>query len=543
MATTRSACGDCAAGERGVPAVSGRGGPSSAQASLSSDPVVTSLPPGTRFTTDVPARLDALRWSRWHLRVVLALGATWMLDGLEVTLVGAIAPVLGEPQTLHLDGAQIGGAATAYLAGAIVGALAFGRASDRFGRKRLFLVTLGLYTTATLLTALSWNFASLAFFRALTGAGIGGEYSAVNSAVDELLPAHVRGRTDLAVNGTYWLGTALGAALTLPLLDARVLPPTLGWRCAFLLGGVLGAAVLLLRNHLPESPRWLLLHGRVDEAEAVVAQIERAVSDSRPGGPKGDGERAAATSHAARGTGGNMGADAARDEVPQTTTYEAKGTVTFAAIAHTLLRRHPRRTALGLSLMIAQAFAYNGVFFTYALVLVRFYAIPADAIGLYLIPFALGNLIGPLVLGRLFDTVGRRPMIVTTYILSGVLLAATGWAMARGWLTAATQTALWCVVFFVASTAASSAYLTVSELFPVELRGMAISLFYAVGTAAGGLVAPALFGALVQTGSRWRVFDGYLIGAALMVAAGSLAAKFGVAAERKSLEQIARLDH
>jgi MFS family permease len=466
---------------------------------------------GTRFESDVPARLDRLPWSRWHWRVVIALGITWMLDGLEVTLVGAIGPVLSEPGTLHLSSTQVGGTATAYLAGAVLGALLFGRLTDLFGRKRLFLITLAVYLLATLASGLSWSFLSLAVCRFFTGAGIGGEYSAVNSAIDELIPARVRGHADLAINSTYWLGTALGALLTLLLLDPRLLPPSLGWRCVFAVGAALGASVLLLRRHVPESPRWLLLHGRQEEAQAITAAIEADVAHSQPGPlpPPGAPVR-----------------------------LEATGRVTFTAIARVLLRRHLRRTILGLSLMIAQAFAYNGVFFTYALVLSKFYGVPAGRIGLYLIPFALGNLLGPLLLGSLFDRLGRRTMIATTYIVSGALIALTGFGLTQGWLDAATQTAMWCAVFFVASAAASSAYLTVSELFPVELRGMAIALFYAVGTAMGGLAAPALFGALLETGSRDRVFIGYLVGAGLMIAAGLVAAGLGVAAEGKSLETI-----
>jgi MFS family permease len=473
------------------------------------------LAPGTRFESDVPARLDRLPWSPWHWRVVIALGITWMLDGLEVTLVGAIGPVLTEPHTLHLTNTQIGGAATAYLAGAVIGALVFGRLTDLFGRKKLFLVTLSVYLLATLASGFSWGFWSFALFRFFTGAGIGGEYSAVNSAVDELIPARVRGHTDLAVNSTYWLGTALGAALTYVLLNPRLLPPSIGWRCVFAVGAALGLSVLLLRRHVPESPRWLLLHGREQEAETIARAIEHDVQRElgRPLPP----------------VGGPV-------------TLEAKGRVTFGAIARVLLRRHRRRSILGLSLMVAQAFAYNGVFFTYALVLSKFYGVPSGHIGLYLIPFAVGNLVGPLVLGQLFDRVGRRRMITVTYAASGLLLIVAGYGLTRHWFDAATQTAAWCVVFFVASAAASSAYLTVSELFPVELRGMAIALFYAVGTAAGGVGAPALFGALVETGSRERVFAGYLVGAALMLVASAVAAVLGVSAEGKSLETINALD-
>jgi MFS family permease len=466
---------------------------------------------GTRFQTKVPSRLDRLPWSQWHWRVVVALGITWLLDGLEVTIVGSVAPMLQRSDTLHLSDSQIGLTASAYLAGAILGALVFGRLTDVFGRKRLFLITLGVYLAATLATAASWSFASFAVFRALTGAGIGGEYAAINSAIDELIPARVRGRTDLAINSTYWAGTAFGSLLTLVVLNPRVLPAAIGWCVVFGLGAVIGLAVMFVRRYVPESPRWLLLHGRLPDAERVVESIESQIRSTReeplpPSGPVG--------------------------------TLEVKGAVTFAAITHVLFRRHLRRTLLGLTLMIAQAFAYNGIFFTYALVLTKFYDVPPPSVGLYLLPFAIGNLLGPMLLGHFFDTLGRRVMIALTYGVSGILLAVTGYAMARGWLTATTQTFLWCAVFFVASAAASSAYLTVSELFPVELRGLAIAFFYAVGTAAGGLAAPTLFGALLETGSRDRVLIGYLIGAGLMLIAALAAAFWGEHAEQKSLEMI-----
>jgi MFS family permease len=472
------------------------------------------LPRGTRFTTDLPARLDRLPWSKWHWRVVIALGITWTLDGLEVTLVGALGNVLRQPDTLGLSESEVGATASAYLAGAIVGALLFGRLTDSLGRKPLFLVTLSVYLVATLATAFAWNFASFAVFRALTGAGIGGECSAVNSAIDELLPARVRGRANLAINSTYWLGTALGAVASVVLLRPSVLPATVGWRACFGLGAVLGTSILALRRHMPESPRWLLLHGRIEEARHVVERIEHEVEQSLgvplppPGGPS---------------------------------EHEVKGRVTFTAITRVLLRQYPRRTILGLSLMVAQAFAYNGVFFTYALVLGRYYGVASSDVGLYLLPFAAGNLLGPLVLGHLFDTLGRRMMITITYGASGVLLAVTGYGVAHAGLSAAAQTALWCAVFFVASAAASSAYLTVSELFPVELRGMAIALFYAVGTGVGGVAAPTLFGALIETGRREALLIGYGIGAALLFGAAGVAAALGVGAERKSLEQIAAM--
>lgn len=466
---------------------------------------------GDQFETDVPARLDRLPWSRWHARAVLALGITWILDGLEVTLVGSVASVLREPQTLNLSDAQIGAAASAYLAGAIAGALVFGRLTDTFGRRRLFFVTLSIYLGATLMTGLSVGFASFAFWRAVTGAGIGGECAAVNSAIDELMPAYVRGRVDLVINSTYWIGTALGAASTIILLDPRFVPTVIGWRLAFFLGAALGGFVLTVRRHLPESPRWLLLHGRIAQAERVVAAIE---------------------------------ADVARERGPLPTPgpsvlLRARGAISFREIAQVLFRRYRRRTILGLSLMASQAFAYNAIFFTYALVLSRFYEVRAHDVGLYLLPFAVSNLLGPIALSRLFDTVGRRPMIALSYAAAGILLAITGVLFAAGSLTAATQTMLWCGVFFVASAAASSAYLTVSELFPVELRGMAIAFFYAVGTAVGGLGAPLLLGALIESGSRPRVAAAYVFGGALFIAGAVAARVFGVAAERKSLEEIA----
>lgn len=462
--------------------------------------------------TNVPGRMDRLPWSPWLLKVVVALGITWILDGLEVTLVGAVAGALGESHTLHLSESQIGLAASAYLLGAIVGALVFGRLTDALGRKRLFLITLALYTGATLATAFSWGFWPFAFFRALTGAGIGGEYAAINSAIDELMPARLRGQADITINSTYWVGAALGSASTLVLLNPAVVPPALGWRVCFALGGLLGFCILFVRKHVPESPRWLLLHGREKEAEAIVAGIEAEVE---------------------RTTGKPL------PPAPEPRPLQVQGTVGFGLIARVLFQKHLRRSFLGLSLMVAQAFAYNAIFFTYALILGRFYGVPSGKVGLYLLPFAAGNLLGPVVLGRLFDTVGRRPMIALTYGLSGILLCVTGYAFMRGWLTATTQTVLWCAVFFVASAAASSAYLTVSELFPVELRGMAIALFYAIGTAVGGLAAPALFGALIQTGERVQVFKGYVAGGALMVLAAVVAAVLGVPAEGKSLESLA----
>lgn len=466
--------------------------------------------------TDLTGRLDRLPWSRWHWRVVIALGITWLLDGLEVTLVGSVANVLGYTDTLNLSESQIGASVSAYLAGAVIGALVFGRLTDKLGRKKLFFVTLAVYLGASFATAFSNGFVMFAIFRALTGAGIGGEYSAINAAIDELLPARVRGRADLAINGTYWLGAVLGSLGTLILLDPHILPRWIGWRVCFGLGATLGLVILLTRRHLPESPRWLIMHGHLDEAERVVTDIEEKVRESHP---------------------------IPADEPVKTSTVNTAADTSWGRIFRVLFVQHRRRAILGFTLMVAQAFAYNGVFFTYPLILGKFYDVPADSIGLYLIPFALGNMVGPILLGSLFDKIGRRIMISATYAGTGVLLAVTGFCFAQNLVGSVALTAMWCLTFFVASAAASSAYLTVSELFPVELRGMAIAVFYAVGTGAGGVLAPALFGALVGTGSRSGVLQGYLLGAGLMVLAGIVAAFLAVAAEGRSLEEIAEMDH
>ncbi len=461
--------------------------------------------------TSIPHRLDALPWSRWHWRVVAALGITWMLDGLEVTVVGALGPTLERTDTLGLSATEIGLTASAYIGGAVLGALFFGRLADRLGRKKLFLVTLAVYLAATVATAFTWNFASFAVCRAVTGFGIGGEYAAINSAIDELIPARVRGRVSLAINGSFWVGAALGAALSLIVLDPEVMHPDLGWRVAFALGALLGIAILLVRRNLPESPRWLITHGHADLAEREMQAIEAAVA--REHGPLPD--------------------------IDRTTAVGMRPPPTLGEIMHTLLRHHRRRTALGFTLMVAQAFFYNAIAFTYALVLTRFYGIPESNVGLYILPFAAGNFLGPVLLGPLFDRIGRRIMIAATYALSGVLLLATGYGFVQGWLDATTQTLAWSAVFFLASAAASSAYLTVSEIFPLEMRALAISVFYAIGTGAGGFVAPAVFGALIETGSREAVFAGYAVGAALVIGAAAVAAWLGVDAERRALEDIA----
>ena len=462
--------------------------------------------------TAIPARLDRLRWGQFHTLVVVALGITWILDGLEVTLAGAVAGALKESPTLNLTNAEVGLASSFYLAGAVLGALLFGWLTDRLGRKRLFFITLTVYLLATTATAFSWDFLSFALFRFLTGAGIGGEYTAIASTIQEFVPARYRGWTDLIINGSFWIGAALGAGGSIVLLDPAFLPPDLGWRAAFFIGSVLGLFILVMRSWIPESPRWLMTHGRLEEAHNILDMIEDA--------------------HRRRG-------HHLPDEELATFRLRSRQFTPLREVWQALFRTHRKRTLVGLSLMTAQAFFYNAIFFTYALVLTDFYDIEASRVGWYLLPFAAGNFLGPLLLGRLFDTLGRRPMIATTYALSGLLLALTGALFAAGVLSATWQTVAWTIIFFFASAAASSAYLTVSETFPLETRALAIAFFFSVGTAIGGIGAPWLFGALIDSGSRMSLFGGYLLGAALMLAAALIAFRFGVAAERKPLEAVA----
>ncbi|CAN5187939.1 MFS transporter [soil metagenome] len=460
--------------------------------------------------TDLPARLDRLPWSRFHSLVVAALGITWVLDGLEVTLAGAVAGALHDSPRLHLSEVEIGIAASAYLAGAVGGALYFGWLTDRLGRKRLFFLTLGVYVVATAASAFAFDFWSFIVLRCLTGAGIGGEYAAINSAIQELIPARYRGRTDLAINGSYWLGAAAGAAGTVVLLEPGRFAPDIGWRLAFGIGALLGCAILLLRRHVPESPRWLMLKGRLAEAEAIVGEIE-----ARSGAP----------------------IDAA--DPPKKIRIEIRDRAGFVDLGASLFRLYPRRAALGVVLMASQAFCYNAIFFTYALVLARFFGVASSDVGWYLLPFAIANFAGPLLLGHWFDTIGRRRMITATFAIAGVLLAVTAGLFLRGSLDALTQTIAWSAVFFFASAAASSAYLTVSESFPLEVRALAIAVFYALGTGLGGVAAPWLFGILIGTGEPQAIAAGYGLGAALMLVAAGFEWWLGIDAERRSLEDVA----
>lgn len=464
------------------------------------------------FETDLPARMDRLPWSRFHWLVVIALGVTWILDGLEVTIAGALSGALQESPTLRLTPSEVGLSASAYLAGAVVGAIVFGWLTDRLGRKRLFNITLGLYLVATASSAFAWDIWSFFLFRFLTGAGIGGEYTAINSAIQELIPARRRGQTDLIINGSFWVGAAMGAAGSVLLLDPSLFAPDIGWRLAFGIGAALGLGILVVRHWIPESPRWLMTHGRLEEAERIVARIEKEVA-ARHGPLPAPG--------------------AARIRV-----HPRRGTAIREAF-RTVLVTYRRRALLGFVLMVAQAFFYNAIFFSYGLILTDHYAIPADRIGLYLLPFAAGNFLGPLLLGRYFDSIGRRPMISFTYAISGVLLAITAFLFDRGLLDETTQTLCWVVIFFFASAAASSAYLTVSESFPLEVRAFAIALFYVLGTAIGGVAGPWLFGALIENGSSRALALGYLFGATLMIGAAVVEMLIGVRAEGRSLEAVA----
>jgi MFS family permease len=465
--------------------------------------------------TDIPARLDRLPWSRWHWMIVIGLGTVWILDGLEVTIVGNVGGRIAQPGSgLSLSPSEITGlAASLYVAGACVGALFFGWLTDRFGRKKLFLITLAVYLIATALTALSfepwWFFAC----RFLTGFGIGGEYAAINSAIDELIPSAHRGRVDLAINGSFWFGAMLGALLSIVALNESIFPGDVGWRVSFGLGVLLGAVILLVRRHVPESPRWLLIHGREDEAEAIVADIEERVREEVGG---------------------------ALPEPDDTIKIRQRRTIGFGEIARTLVKVYPRRTVLGMSLFVGQAFLYNAITFGYATILIEYFDVPSGHTGYYYAVIAVGNFVGPLLLGRLFDTVGRKPMIAGTYILSGTLLLVTALLFERGALNATTTTVCWTVVLFFASTGASSAYLTVSEVFPMETRAMAIAFFYAIGTAIGGITGPQLFSRLIASGEDRQVALAFAIGAVLMIAGGIVALVYGVAAERQSLENIAK---
>ncbi|MEH0512260.1 MFS transporter [Streptomyces sp. B21-079] len=467
------------------------------------------------ITTDIPARLDRLPWSHWHWTIVFGLGTVWILDGLEVTVVGNIAARLSEPGSgLPITSGQVTGIAAAlYVAGACAGALFWGRLTDKWGRKKLFMITLAVYLAATALTAISFDTWWFLLFRFLTGFGIGGEYAAINSAIDELIPAQYRGRVDLIINGSFWLGAVAGSLLSIVALNTDVFAANVGWRLTFALGAVLALVILLVRRHVPESPRWLLIHGRDREAEEIVASIEKQIeSDKGERLPRAEGEL----------------------------TIHQRRSVSFVEIARTVFSDYRRRSILGFSLFIGQAFLYNAITFGFGAILTKFFDVPSGDTGYYFAVIAIGNFCGPLLLGKLFDTVGRRVMISSTYLLSGVLLFGTAWLFDQGSLDATTMTACWCAVLFFASAGASSAYLTVSEVFPMETRAMSIAFFYALGTAAGGISGPLLFAKLTDTGKVGDTVLAFSIGATLMFLAGLVAAFLAVNAERRSLEDIAK---
>ena len=471
---------------------------------------------GRTVTTDIPARLDRLPWSRWHWTIVIGLGTVWILDGLEVTVVGNIASRLSEPGSgLSISSGQVTGIAAAlYVAGACVGALFWGRLTDKWGRKRLFMITLAVYLAATALTSIAFDSWWFFAFRFLTGFGIGGEYAAINSAIDELIPAQYRGRVDLMINGSFWLGAVGGSLLSIVALNTDLFAKDVGWRLTFALGAVLAFVILLVRRHVPESPRWLLIHGREEEAERIVSSIEAEVEAERGGEalPRAEGE----------------------------ITIHQRRSVSFVEIARTVFSDYRRRAVLGFSLFIGQAFLYNAITFGFGAILTTFFDVPTGDTGYYFAVIAVGNFCGPLVLGKLFDTVGRRVMISSTYLVSGVLLFVTAWLFDRGSLDAGTMTACWCAVLFFASAGASSAYLTVSEVFPMETRAMSIAFFYALGTAAGGISGPLLFADLTSTGRVGDTVLAFQIGAGLMCVAGVVAARLAVRAEGRSLEDVAR---
>ncbi|WSQ09525.1 MFS transporter [Streptomyces sp. NBC_01231] len=469
---------------------------------------------GRTITSNIPARLDRLPWSRWHWTIVIGLGTVWILDGLEVTVVGNIAGRLSEPGSgLPITSGQVTGIAAAlYVAGACLGALFWGRLTDKWGRKKLFMITLAVYLAATALTSVSFDTWWFLTFRFLTGFGIGGEYAAINSAIDELIPAQYRGRVDLMINGSFWLGAVGGSLLSILALNTDFFAANVGWRLTFALGAVLALVILLVRRHVPESPRWLLIHGRDEEAERIVSSIEKRVeAETGEPLPRPEGE----------------------------ITIHQRRSVSFVEIGRTVFSDYRRRAVLGFSLFIGQAFLYNAITFGFGAILTTFYDVPTGDTGYYFAVIAVGNFFGPLLLGKLFDTVGRKVMISSTYLLSGLLLFGTAWLFDRGSLSAGTLTACWCAVLFFASAGASSAYLTVSEVFPMETRAMSIAFFYALGTAAGGISGPLLFAELTGTGKVGDTVLAFQIGAALMCLAGLVAAALAVRAERRSLEDIA----
>lgn len=468
----------------------------------------------SKVESDIPARMDRLPWSKWHWLIVFALGTSWLLDGLQVTLAGSLAGILeNRSGGLGLTDQQVTGSATIYLVGAVCGAMLFGYLTDRLGRRKLFLITLATYSLATLASAFAWNFWSFGLFRLITGLGIGGEYAAINSAVDELIPGRLRGTVDIVVNGTFWVGASFGCVASLYLLSGHGVAPNLGWRIAFGIGAILGGGVLLLRLRVPESPRWLMLRGREKDAQKIVAGIEEGIKKQKGDLPKPEDERLKITP---------------RDHTP------------WSDIFRNMLGDNRQRSILGLVLMAAQAFFFNAVFFTYGLVVKKFFHVSDKEMPLHLLPFAIASFAGPLVLGKLFDKIGRKPMITATYGTAGLLLVAAAVPFATGTIGMRGFGIALSVVFFIASSASSAAYLTVSEIFPLEIRAFAIAVFYAIGTLLGGVSAPYLFGLLIASGNKSYVAIGYGVGALLMIIAAVCEFFIGVEAAGRSLESVSK---
>ncbi len=463
----------------------------------------------------IPARIDRLPWSRFHLKLVTALGVAWILDGLEITIAANVGSDLTLKNTLNMSAGAVSDIAWWYLIGEVIGALFFGRLSDKLGRRNLFMITLGVYLVGSGLTAVTPNgghwFIFLYATRIVAGMGIGGEYAAINSAVDEMIPARYRGRIDLAVNGTYWAGAILGTIVTLWLLNH--VAPFWGWRLAYIVGPVLALVIIYVRRNLPESPRWQIMHGRQAEAEESIRQIEEQVERTRGPLPPVDASKELEI-HPAKKIG-------------------------YLHLLATLFRVYPKRSVLVAALMITQSFLYNAIFFTSALVLEYFFHVKATDTAYYFFAFAAGNLLGPLTLGRLFDTIGRKKMISGTYITAGVLLIITAVLFKNGDLTATTQTICWAVVFFFASAGASAGYLTASEVFPLEVRAQSIAVFFAIAQCFGAF-GTHWYGHLIGNGTdRNSLFVGYMVGAGAMILGGVVAIFFGVNAEGKALEDVA----
>jgi MFS family permease len=471
--------------------------------------MATAATEGGAVRSLIPVRMDRLPWARFHWLVVFGLGTAWILDGLEIQLVASA----GYQHTLHMSSTEVGFTGTIYLIGQVVGALFFGRLTDKWGRKRLFVITLAIYLVGSGVAGLAWSTWWLWLWRFVAGLGIGGEYTAINSAIDELIPAKYRGRVDIAINGTYWFGAMIGAFANIFLLDHDLVAENWGWRIGFFVGPVLGLIIIWLRRHIPESPRWMVTHGHSEEAHRIVDDIEESVKAQGKPVPDIDESRAML--------------------------IKAKERLPLSDLVDVFFRKYPRRTVLGLAMMITQSFLYNAIFFTYILVLKNFYGLQGSTAEKYFFPFAVGNLLGPLVLGHLFDTIGRRKMIFGTYFISGTILAISAFLFVNDALSALTQNLLWVGSFFFASAGASAAYLTVSEIFPLEVRGQAISYFFSIGQLVGA-TGPTIYGALIGDGKdRVPLFYGYLLGAGVMIFGGLIAWFFGVNAEGQSLEDVA----